>query len=156
MKKTLLALTVAVFLMTVAITGVQAAQSGNITITVSVVPTLSVELSGSSIALGAVAVGSTTESGVITVKNNGSGAAEKFTLSLAYDGPWTSGTSAGDETFALKAAFGTDSWSAVDAAVSDSVAYNQTEELKFQFKAPTSTTVTSQQAFTATVTAQLP
>lgn len=138
-----------------------AAQSGQITITVSVSPNLSVELSGNSVALGTVAVGSTTVSSQpVVVKNNGSGIAEVYTLSHSTLGDWTSGTTPGVETFVLNAAFADSvagaSWAHINSVVSDSVPYDGTRKLWFQFKAPTSTATANEQSIAVTVTAQLP
>jgi len=148
----------------VAGTVAEAAQSEDVTITVAVTPTLSVSLSSDNIALGSVASGSTTEtSEAIVVTNNGTGVAEVFSLSHSSTGDWTSGTTAGDETYALNAAFANTvagaTWAHVDLVVSDSTAYNGTQNLWFQFNAPTSTTSTAstaQQSITVTVNAQLP
>lgn len=162
MRKILIAFTIAAFAVLVT-TGfqIEAAQTEDITITVSMASTLSVNLSSSSIALGAVAAGSTTEtSKAIVVSNNGSGQAEVFSLSHSTSGDWTSGTTPGANTFVLNAAFAENveyaSWRQVDSAVSDSVAYGNSRNLWFQFLAPTSSASTAEQSITVTVNAQLP
>lgn len=168
MKKALSIFAIAsLLLFAIALTEANAAESGSITITVSVSSSLSVELLDadempcSSIALGTVGVGSTAVSSMpVYVKNNGSGVAERFTLSHSYSGDWTSGTAAGDETFALKAGFGENpeliGWSHVDLVTSNEVEHDNSDMLWFQFMAPTSTAVTEPQSITVTVTAQLP
>ena len=138
----------------------EAAQNEDITITVSMASTLSVSLSGNSIALGAVAPGSTTiSSPAIVVTNDGSGQAEVFSHSHSTSGDWTSSTTTpGADTFVLNAIFRADApgFVHVDSAVSDSVAYGDSRSLDFQFLAPTSSASTAEQAITVTVTAQLP
>ena len=135
----------------------QAAPSENITITVAVTPGLSISLSNNNVSLGSVDAGDTKESGsAVVVTNNGSGVAEVFTLSHAYAGSWTSGTTQGDETFVLNANFDGGSWTHVNSLVSGSVPSGGTKDLWFQFLAPSSTVTTDQQSMTVTVSAQLP
>lgn len=144
-----------------ALSEAMAAQSEQVTITVSVSSKLSVELSGNNVALGTVAAGSTTVSSQpVIVRNNGSGIAEVYTLSHSTSGDWTSATTPEAETFVLNAAFAESSAGAsfahVDSVVSDSVPYDATRKLWFEFKAPTSTATANEQSIAVTVTAQLP
>lgn len=160
MKKALLVFAICSVVLLMAAVA-EAAQSEQITITVAVAPNLSVELSSSSVALGTVAIGSTTVSSEpIVVRNNGTGVAEVFSLSHSSSGDWTSGITAGDETYVLNAAFAEStagaSFAQVDSVVSNSVSYDGTENLWFQFMAPTSTATTDAQSITVTVNAQLP
>lgn len=161
MKRTIIACTILSLMLLVAAVEADAAQSEDITITVTATPALSVSVSSNSLALGSVALGSTTVSSpAIIVTNDGSGAAEVFTLSHSTSDDWTSGTTPGDETFVLNAAFADDvgsaTWAHIDSVVSDSVVYNGAENLWFQFMAPTSSAFTTEQSISVTVTAQLP
>ena len=161
MRKTLLAFTMVSLMVLVAGTVAEAAQSENVSIAVRVAPALSVSLSSGSIDLGSVTAGSTTvTSDALTVTNNGSGVAEVFTLSHSSAGDWTSGTTAGDETYVLNAAFADTAagatWAHVNSVISGSTAYDASQKLWFQFKAPISTDSTAQQSITVTVNAQLP
>ncbi|MDI6735566.1 MAG: S8 family serine peptidase [bacterium] len=115
------------------------------------------------------------------VTNNGN-IAEDFTLNLTNPATWTAGSSAGDEVYVLKGLFvgSGDSptgmhfvWDdVIDTSVQPasstkfgdlampangaSVPVNASRYLWFQFQAPTSTTVTTQQGITVTISAQLP
>jgi len=155
----------------------QAAVSDTVTVKVTILASLSVDLTESEILLGDVSIGSTTASATgVTVTNSGSGIAETYSLSLIDPGTWTaSQTAAGAETYVLNAAFDADgatiTWDATNHALSDtpvvstatefagdqtgvSVPYNETRTLWFQFLAPTATSVTAEQEIAVTVTAQ--
>ncbi|MFC1631262.1 hypothetical protein ACFL1I_04545 [Candidatus Omnitrophota bacterium] len=158
MKKGLLMLAIAAL----AFSGVaEAAPSESVAITVSVVANLSVTLSSNTVALGAVSPGSTTvSSSAITATNDGSGLAEVFSLSHSTSGAWTTGAAPGAETYVLNAAFAADpagaTWTRVDSVVSGTVDNGGSEDLWFQFQAPTTTAATDSQSINVTVTAQLP
>lgn len=155
----------------------EAAESAAVTIKVTVAPTLSVSIAENTLSLGSVAAGSTTTStGAVTVTNNGSGISETYSLSLANPSGWTaSQTDSGADAYLLNAVFDADgagiTWSNVNYALSTapvacsatkfagdqtgtSVPYNAARKLWFQFKAPTSTTISTEQGIVVTVTAQ--
>lgn len=156
--------------------GVWAAESDSVAVKVTILSSLSVDISEAELSLGSVNVGSTTVSAAgVTVTNNGSGIAETYSLSLSNPSGWTaSQTAAGLETYVLNAAFDADgslSWDAANQGLStvpvacsatqfsgdqtgEAVPYNQARTLWFQFAAPTATTVTTEQGITVTVTAQ--
>jgi hypothetical protein len=153
-----------------------AASSDSVTVRVTILSTLSVDITETELLLGNVSTGSTTASATgVTVTNTGSGIDETYSLSLANPSGWTaSQTAPGDETYVLNAAFDSDgslTWSASNHALSTSsvactattfagdedgvsVPHGETRTLWFQFLAPTSTSVTSEQGIVVTITAQ--
>lgn len=155
----------------------EAAQADTVAVKVTVTPSISVSITEDTLLLGSIAAGQTTLSATgVTVTNNGSGVNETYSLSLADPSGWTaSQTAAGVETYVLNAAFDADgagiSWSNANHALSTgvtpctaskfagdqtgvSVPYNTTKTLWFQFKAPTATSVGTEQSIAVTVTAQ--
>lgn len=154
----------------------QAATSDTVAIKVTIISSLSVDISETELDLGSLNVGGTTASvSGVTVTNSGSGVAETYSLSLSNPTGWTaSQTAAGSEIYVLNAAFdgdGTLSWDVANHALSTTpvvssvtifagdqtgvgVSYNGTRKLWFQFRAPTATNVTTEQIITVTVTAQ--
>jgi hypothetical protein len=154
----------------------QAAESDSVAVKVTILSSLSVDITETELNLGSVNVGSTTVSSTgVTVTNTGSGIAETYSLSLVNPSDWTaSQTAAGVETYVLNAAFDSDgslTWDVTNHALSTtplactttqfagdqtgvSVPYNETRTLWFQFLAPTATSVTTEQSITVTVTAQ--
>lgn len=160
-----------------AIPQVEAAQSDSVAVKVTVNPSLSVSITEDTLSLGSVATGDTTvSSSAVTVTNNGSGINETYSLSLTNPSGWTaSQTTTGVETYVLNTALDADgtgiSWGEANHALSTtpvacsatkfvgdqtgvSVPYNATRKLWFQFKAPTATSVSSEQSITVTITAQ--
>jgi hypothetical protein len=161
------------------IAAAHAAQSDTLTVKVTVTPTLSVSITESELQLGSVAAAGTKLSATgVTVTNDGSGISETYSLSLANPTGWTASQSAaGVETYLLNAAFDADgnsiTWNNTNQALSTTpvacsstkfaadqtglnVPYNATRKLWFQFKAPTATTVGTEQGIVVTVTAQTP
>lgn len=155
----------------------EAAQSDAVAVRVTVTPSLSVSITETALTIGSVVAGSTSVStSGVTVINNGSGVNETYSLSLTDPAGWTaSQTAAGVETYVLNAAFDADgaaiTWSNTNHALSTtpttctatkfagdqtgvSVPYNATRKLWFQFKAPTATTVGTEQSIAVTITAQ--
>lgn len=153
-----------------------AASSDTLAITVTVSSTLGVSISESTIDLGSVGIGTTTQSlNGVTITNTGSGIDETFELNLTDPTGWTaSQTVAGTDIYVLNAAFDGDgtgiAWSEANHALSTTpvsssitkfagdqnavnVPYNETRKLWFQFKSPTQSSVTTQQTITLTVTA---
>lgn len=157
----------------------EAASSDTVAVKVTVTPSISVSITEDTLLLGSVAAGGTEVStSAVTVINDGSGVNETYSLSLANPvGTWTASQDApGVETYVLNAAFDADgtgiSWSNANHALSTgvtactaskfagdqtgvSVPYNTTKTLWFQFKAPTATTVNTEQSIVITVTAQV-
>ena len=155
----------------------QAATSDTVAVKVTIASTLSVNITETEYQFGTVNAGSTTASSTgVTVTNNGSGINETYSLSLTNPSGWTaSQTAAGANTYVLNAALSNlvtgITWSAANHALSTtpvvcsatkfagdqtgvSVPYNATRKLWFQFLAPTTSTVATEQAITVTVTAQ--
>jgi len=155
----------------------QAAQTDSITVKVSIISAISVNVLEDALSLGSVAIGGTKVSSAgVTVTNDGSGVNETYSLSLTNPSGWTaSSTAAGTEIYVLDAGFANSvsaiAWSEANHALSTSAvlcsatkfAGDQTginvpkdaaRKLWFQFKAPTATTVTSEQSIVVTVTAQ--
>lgn len=153
------------------------AESDTISVKVTVSASLSVDISETEIDLGPVAIGgNAVSSSGVTVTNNGSGVAETYSLSLGNTAGWTdSQTGAAAETYVLNAAFdstGSVAWNTANHALSTTpvactgskfagdqtgvgVPYNAARKLWFQFLAPTTTSINTEQAITVTITAQL-
>lgn len=152
-------------------------QTGTVTIKVTIAPSISISLSENAVSLGSLAAGGAALSTTpITVKNNGSGINETYSLSLTNPAGWTASQSvAGAEEFVLNAAFSDSStgiaWDTAEHALSTApvsatstkfagdqtgrnVPYNAARKLWFQFKAPTATTVNSEQSIVVTITAE--
>jgi len=138
---------------------------------------ISVSIAEDALSLGSVAAGSTTISqSAVNVINNSDGVNETYSLSVTNPSGWTASQSAaGAETYVLDAVFDADgtgiTWSEANQALSTTavassatkfagdqagvnVPYNATRKLWFQFKAPTSTTVNTEQSIVVTITAQ--
>ena len=159
------------------VSSASAAQTDSIAVKVTIAPSISVSITEDSLALGSLAAGAVKVSASpVTVTNDGSGVNETYSLSLANPSGWTaSQTAAGVETYVLSAAFsnavsGT-SWDVANHALSTTpvacsaskfagdqtgvgVPYSGARKLWFQFKAPTSTTIGTEQSITVIVTAQ--
>jgi len=157
----------------------------NFNVTVNVVHTLSVSYEVADVTdyatLDANIGGAAVETaGGITITNDGSGANETYSLSLANPGGWTaSDTAAGADTYVLNAAFdstdGPTAWNVANHTLTTSpvasgdtggkfagddqtglnVPYDATRELWFQLIPPTSTTQTGTKSITITITAGL-
>ncbi|MCM8781752.1 MAG: hypothetical protein NC828_01695 [Candidatus Omnitrophica bacterium] len=148
-----------------------------LTIKVKVKPSISVDIAETELSLGDVTAGGfRTSMGSVTVTNNGSGINETYSLSLANPSRWTAvQDTTGVEKYILNAAFDADgngiAWDNAKHALSTDVVscsvvkfagdqtgvavpYNEVRKLWFQFKAPTATSVTTEQSITVTVTAQ--
>ena len=155
----------------------KAASTDTVAVKVTIASTLSVNITETEYQFGTLNAGSTTVSATgATVTNNGSGVNETYSLSLTNPSGWTaSQTAAGSNTYVLNAALSNlvtgITWSAANHALSTtpvvcsatkfagdqtgvSVPYNATRKLWFQFLAPTTSTVATEQAITVTVTAQ--
>lgn len=164
-------------LLLVSISISEAAQSDSLNVRVTITPSISVSITETELLLGSVAAGATKAStSAVTVTNDGSGVNETYSLSLTNPSGWTaSQTAAGVETYVLNSAFDADgasiTWSETNHALSTtpvassatkfagdqtgaSVPYNAIRKLWFQFKAPTATSVSTEQSITVTVTAQ--
>ncbi len=154
-----------------------AAPSDTVAIKVTITPSISVSITEDTLTLGSVVAGSATVSATgVTVTNNGSGVNETYSLSLTNPSGWTaSQTAAGSETYVLNAAFSNlvtgITWGEANDALSTTpvvstaakfagdqtgvgVARNAARKLWFQFKAPTTTSVSTEQSIVLTVTAQ--
>jgi hypothetical protein len=151
-----------------------------VAVKVTITPSNSVSITETEIILpGPISAGGTVVSGAgVTVTNDGSGIAETYSLSLANPAGWTaSQTAPGSETYVLNAAFSSVvagiTWNVTNQALSTSAvastaikfAGDQTgvsvpygapgvRKLWFQFKAPTATSINTQQAIAVMVTAQ--
>lgn len=155
----------------------EAGQSDAVAVRVTVTPSLSVSITETALTIGSVVAGITSVSTAgVTVTNDGSGVNETYSLSLTNPAGWTaSQTAAGVETYVLNAAFDSDgigiTWSNTNHALSTtptassatkfsgdqtgvSVPFNAIRKLWFQFKAPTATTVGTEQSIAVTITAQ--
>jgi len=153
-----------------------AASTDTLAITVTVSSVLGVNITEGTLALGSVGAGGTVASPTgVTITNTGSGINETFQISVANPSGWTaSQTAAGVDTYVLNAAFDSDgagiTWNPANHALSTTavsssatkfagdatgvaVPYNAARKLWFQFKAPTQSSVTTQQSITLTVTA---
>lgn len=156
---------------------IEAAQSDAVAVKVTIAPSISVSVTEDTLTLGSVATGGTKVSAAaVTVTNDGSGVNETYSLSLANPAGWTaSQTALGVETYVLNTAFSNAvsgiTWDVSNHALSTtpivcsaskfagdqtgvSVPYNGIRKLWFQFKAPTVTTVGTEQSIVVTVTAQ--
>ena len=153
-----------------------AAQSDSVAIKVTITPAISVSITEDALALGSLVAGQTKVSATaVTVTNDGSGVNETYSLSLANPSGWTAGSAPGTETYVLNAAFSNNvtgiTWDPAQDALSTSVVaasatkfagdytgaavpYNGVRKLWFQFKAPTATTVGTEQSIAVTITAQ--
>jgi hypothetical protein len=154
-----------------------AAQSDTLAVKVRITPSISVNITEAELVLGDVAAsGTKTSTTGVTVTNNGSGANETYSVSLANPSTWTAvQDAAGVEKYVLNAAFDADGssivWDNTKHAISTAVVacsatkfagdqtginvpYNEARKLWFQFKAPTATSVTTEQSIVVTVTAQ--
>jgi len=176
-KLSLISMAVITALVSFFVPTANAAQSDTLNIRVTITPSISVNIVETELLLGSVNAGSATVSGgSVTVTNNGSGVNETYSLSLSDPSGWTaSQTAAGVDTYVLNAAFssaaGGIAWNESNHALSETlvassvskfagdqtganVPYNETRKLWFQFKAPTATGVSTEQAITITITAQ--
>ena len=181
MHKLLVKLNTVVFVVVLAlvpVTIIEAAQTDSVAIKVTITPSISVNITETEMLLGSVVAGATKVSAsAVTVTNSGSGINETYSLSLSNPSGWTaSQTAAGVETYILDTAFDADgasiTWSDANHALSTgtpvissvtkfagdqtgvSVPYNVQRKLWFQFKAPTATSVGTEQSIVVTVTAQ--
>jgi len=176
MCKFFLKLMCLIFILALSSSAVFAAQSDSVAIKVTITPAISVNIAEDSLLLGSLAVGATKVSTTaVTVTNDSSGISETYSLSLANPSGWTAASASGVETYVLNAAFSNNvagiTWAPADHALSTSavaasaskfagdqtgagVPYNGTRKLWFQFKAPTATTVSTEQSITVTITAQ--
>ncbi len=154
-----------------------AATSDSVTVKVTIAPSISVNITESTLALGSVNTGATKAStSAVTVTNDGSGINETYSVSLTNPSDWTAvQDAAGVEKYILNAVFDSDgssiTWSEANHALSTTataasttkfaadqtgvnVPYNSARKLWFQFKAPTATTVSTEQSIVVTITAQ--
>ena len=154
-----------------------AAQTDSVAVKVTITPAISVSIAEDALALGSLAAGATKVSTTaVAVTNDGSGVNETYSLSLSNPAGWTVALTPGVETYVLSAAFSNNvagitwdpaghglSTSAVAASATKfagdqtgaGVPYNGVRKLWFQFKAPTATTVNTEQSVTVTITAQV-
>lgn len=154
-----------------------AGSSDSLTVKVTVTPSISVNITETELLLGNIAAGATKVStAAVTVTNNGSGVAETYSLSLVNPPGWTaSQTATGAEVYVLNAAFSSAvsgiAWDNAKHAIPTTpdvctpvrfagdqtgaaVPYNAVRKLWFQFNAPTSTAVATEQGIVVTITAQ--
>lgn len=158
--------------------GQSEAASEVVTLTVTI-KRISVAVSSGTVAFGAVADGAivqTSEANDVTVTNDGN-VAEDFTLALSESGPWSPGAAPGPDVFVLSGLFVGDADAptgvhfnlddviatgeqTADGAVFGDAAFaangagvpaGGANDLWLEFKAPTSSTVFTQQAITVTV-----
>lgn len=154
----------------------QAADSDTVAVKVTILTSLGVEITETETNLGSVNVGTTTVSASgVTVTNTGSGIAQTYSLNLTNPAGWTASQTAPDaDVYVLNATFDSDGsliWGVADHALSTtpvvctgtkfagdqtgvSVPHSGVRKLWFQFMAPTSTSVTTEQSIAVTVTAQ--
>jgi hypothetical protein len=159
----------------------EGAATENIAVTVTI-QKLSVSLSAAVVAFGTQAAGATvqtTEANDIVVTNNGN-VLEDFSLLLVNPGGWTAAGAAGAETYVLSGLFvgSLDAPGAADFNAEDvittakqtatatifgfatgtadgvDVAVSGTADLWLEFKAPTTTAITTEQSITVTVGAE--
>ena len=163
----------------------QAALSDSVTVKVKIAPSISVDITETELPIGdvtaGIAAGSVIPSATgVTVKNNGSGVAETYSLSLTDPAlRWKAVQTDVDrntaaEKYILNAAFASTknniTWDDAKHALSTTptpcttskfagdqngiaVPYNTPKTLWFQFKAPIATEVGTEQGITVTVTA---
>ena len=154
----------------------QAGGSDSVMVKVKIAPSISVSITEAELSLGTMDAGATkVATSAVTVTNDGSGINETYSLSLTNPSGWTASQSAaGVEKYVLDAAFSSSTsgitWDEAKHALSTTptaasatkfagdqtgagVPYNATRKLWFQFKAPTATAVTEEQAITVTITA---
>lgn len=156
MKKLLLAITVAAFVLSIAATG-YAGPSGTVDVLVTIEKAISINVGGGPINLGSMGVGVTAfSSSAITVTNDGSGADETISVVVTDPAGWTAGE-AGPEQYKLSIQVSADglgpTWS-LPASVSEALAYGETKKLWLKFEAPTTTAVTSQQTIQLMINAE--
>ncbi len=158
--------------------GLYAAESGTVTVRVTVTPSLSITINPTQVTLNPVPTGgSVTSTTAVVVTNTSSGVPETLLLNLANPSGWSAGTAPGVGTFVLNGAFDADGagivWDPTKHATStqpvraDAIRFagdqtganipaGGTKSLWFQFRAPTQTSVTTQQEISVTITAELP
>ncbi len=156
---------------------VEADQTDSVAVKVTILSSISVDITETEVVLASVSTGGTTASTTeVTVTNTGSGIDETYSLNLIDPTDWTASQTAPDaEVYVLNAAFNSDgtlTWDETNHALSTtsvvctssqfagdqtgvSVPYNEVRKLWFQFQAPTATSVTTQQSITVTITAQV-
>lgn len=154
----------------------EAAQTGSVAVKVTIT-NLSVSVSPATLTLPNVSVGGTVVSGSGIVATNDGNVNETLSLNLTNPAGWTaSGTAPGAEIYVLNGAFDADglgiTWAEANHAITTTpvsssatkfagdqngtnIAAGINRTLWFQFKAPTSTSVTTQQTINVTVTASL-
>lgn len=183
-RQLILSLTVIVIMGWIWASHAYAAPFANITVTVTI-QSVSVNLSGTTWAIGAIAAGQDlqmSETSDITVTNNGN-VPESFTLRLSDPPGWTAGGTAGSETYVMKgllagttdapaggdfgpedvitaasqtATTGIFGYAGPSGANGAGVAPGNSVDLWLHFSAPTSTSVTTQQSIVVTVGASVP
>jgi len=139
------------------VVAVQAGPQGIVDILVTIDKEISIEIGGGPINLGRIGIGETKVSATpITIKNNGSGANEIITLSVTDPAGWTFGEP-GTNQYKATFQFSEDGLSGVwkvPSEVSESISYNETKKLWVNFKAPTSTDITTEQTIRLTISAE--
>lgn len=156
MKKLLLAVTVAAFVLSIAATG-YAGPSGTVDVLVTIDKTISIDVIGGPIDLGSIGVGETAfSSSAITVTNDGSGVDETITVAVIDPAGWTAG-GPGPDQYKLSIQVSADglgpTW-LLPASVSETLAYGEAKKLWLKFESPTTTAVTSQQTIQVTINAE--
>lgn len=160
MKRFLSIIVAAIFVFSAAAIG-YADTTADVDILVTIQKTISIEVGGGPIDFGSVGIDQTVvSSGSITIRNNGSGADETITLSVASPSGWTLvplGTTPRVEQYALGFQFSVDglgpTWDD-PGVVSKVIPYDVTENLWVKFESPTVTNKTVQQTIQLTINAE--
>ena len=155
-----------VAMITVASAGAFAANSATVDVTVSIAQEASISVTGGPVAFGAMKIGdSAVSTAPVTVKNNGSGASETYSLYLNNPSGWTAViTAPGVDQYRLSCAFNADnnvaSWAPANYALTTSsqtatvskfagnetgagVPYNADKHLYMKLETPSATTSSS-------------
>ena len=152
-----------------------AAQSDTVSITVTIIQTIGVEITESLYDFGTLSPGIAAVSGTsLTVINTGTGPNETYSLSCSDTADWTCGSSPANDVFVLNAkfnsstpaGFGSNDIVGTTPVVADGthfagdetgsdVPYNEARHLWLQLQTPTSTASSAEQTIVLTITAAI-
>ena len=156
MKTILRTLAISMLILSSSILG-YSATSGIVEVKVTIEKDVSIDIGGGPVNFGKLGVGQTAVSTApVTVTNNGSGADEKITLSVADPAGWTQGVP-GMNIYRMSFQVSADGQGAVwksAAEISETLAYNETKKLWVKLETPTATNVTTEQAIRVTISAE--
>ena len=177
MKKLLGIIISAVIAVAVSSTGVFAANSATINVTVSIAEEASISVTGGPVDFGAMKIGgSGVSASAVVIKNNGSGGNETYSLSLINPSGWTATTTApGLDQYRLSCAFdatGTVTWNPANHALIASsqastatkfagsetgtaVPYNADRHLYLKLETPSATSSSGSKTIQIVVTASV-